>query len=327
MPKVSVIIPTYNRADFICDAIDSVLAQTYKDYEIIVVDDGSTDNTKEVLKKYDGKIRYFYKENMGVSAARNKGIKEAKGEYIAFLDSDDIWLTNNLETLINAIITSGVFVVTSTVKTIDVHGNILGIKPLLRKGFSIEDKFYNMSYIPPSSVLLRREVFDKAGLFDEAIKAAEDIDMWIRVSANFKVVRIDEPLALCRVHSNNLSKNEKQTIMGHIQYWKKILRNRKVYYKDVPTYFLRIKVAHYYYLLARYFFKHREYKKAISNIVIALIYFPFVGISFFEKSDSIFNKAKKIINPFFLLLFCLLKDLWKIFLSKSLIFKWTRKFL
>lgn len=95
--KVSVIIPTYNLARYINETVDSVLGQTYKNYEIIIVDDGSTDNTKEALSEYGGKITYIFQENQGVSAARNKGIKEAKGEYIAFLDADDLWLKDKLE--------------------------------------------------------------------------------------------------------------------------------------------------------------------------------------------------------------------------------------
>ncbi len=102
---VSVIIPVYNGEKFIQDAIESVLAQTYKDYEIIVVNDGSTDNTEEVLKPYIDKrlIRYFYQENKGVSAARNKGIREARGEYIAFLDADDVWVDVHLQNSVDAL--------------------------------------------------------------------------------------------------------------------------------------------------------------------------------------------------------------------------------
>ncbi len=96
-PIVSVIIPTYNRAPYVTEALDSVLAQTFTDYEIIVIDDGSTDNTKEVLQPYFPQIRYFFQENQGVSAARNVGIREAKGEWLAFLDSDDVWLPKKLE--------------------------------------------------------------------------------------------------------------------------------------------------------------------------------------------------------------------------------------
>lgn len=103
MPKVSIIIPTYNSAKYIHDAIESVLNQTYQDFEIIVMDDGSIDNTKKVLRSYieSKKIRYFYQKNKGPSAARNKGIREAKGEYIAFLGADDIWHKKKLEKSIN----------------------------------------------------------------------------------------------------------------------------------------------------------------------------------------------------------------------------------
>src|SRR4030042_587586 len=97
MPKVSVIITTYNRVHFVCEAIDSVLNQTFKDFEIIVVDDGSTDNTKEALKRYSKNIFYIYQSNKGRSQARNTGLKVAKGDYIAFLDDDDIWVPHKLE--------------------------------------------------------------------------------------------------------------------------------------------------------------------------------------------------------------------------------------
>ncbi|MFH0731641.1 MAG: glycosyltransferase [Candidatus Omnitrophota bacterium] len=100
MSLVSVIIPTYNNASFISEAVDSVLAQTYTDYEIVVIDDGSTDNTKEILSKYNNKIRYFYQENKGVSSARNLGIRQATGEYIAFLDADDLMLPDRLDELV-----------------------------------------------------------------------------------------------------------------------------------------------------------------------------------------------------------------------------------
>ncbi|MBM2835200.1 MAG: glycosyl transferase [Candidatus Brocadiaceae bacterium] len=95
--QVSVVIPTYNRAPYVIMAIESVLAQSYQDYEIIVVDDGSTDGTRDVLEPYRDRIRYMYQDNKGVSAARNTGIQESRGEWIAFLDSDDEWLPNKLE--------------------------------------------------------------------------------------------------------------------------------------------------------------------------------------------------------------------------------------
>lgn len=96
-PLISVVIPTYNRAHYVCEAIDSVLAQTYKNIEIIAVDDGSTDNTKDIIQQYSSRIKYIYQNNAGPSAARNNGIKQSNGDLIAFLDSDDIWLAEKLE--------------------------------------------------------------------------------------------------------------------------------------------------------------------------------------------------------------------------------------
>ena len=103
MPKVSVVICTYNLARYICEAIESVLNQTYRDYELIVIDDGSVDNTKAILNKYVGKLRYIYRENGGLPSARNLGIRLSKGKYVAFLDADDIWLPDKLQKQVKAI--------------------------------------------------------------------------------------------------------------------------------------------------------------------------------------------------------------------------------
>ena len=209
-PKVSVIIPTFNRAQYIAAAIESVLNQTYKDFEIIVVDDGSNDNTREVLEAFMNRIKYIYKKNAGTASARNVGIKNAQGEYIAFLDSDDLFLPKKLEI---------------QVPILDKHPEI---------GFVYSDSFYfkgksrcsvlmrsirpssdgrilnrlfmNTNIIP-GSLLFRKVCFEKVGLFDESLQFNEDTDMLFRISIQYKAYFSGYPSAMYRVHLHSKSKN------------------------------------------------------------------------------------------------------------------------
>lgn len=210
-PKVSVIIPTYNRAYLIDKAINSVLSQTYRDYEIIIVDDGSTDNTREVVKGFvDSRINYiFHANNLGVSAARNTGIKASRGEYIALLDSDDEWLPEKLEKQVVILKNESpeVGVVCSWQFNINENGEYIGSSYLPKKGGNI---YENLLYTDPISVptlLIRKECFEKVGLFDDLLNGQEDWDMWIRISKYFKFVLIKIPLVKRRLHHNQISNN------------------------------------------------------------------------------------------------------------------------
>lgn len=178
MPKVSVVIPTYNYAQYIKEAIDSVLAQTYKDYEIIVVDDGSTDDTKGTVSQYGPEIEYIRQENQGPSAAKNTGIRNSKGEYIGILDSDDLWLPSKLEKQIK------VFEANSGLGLVYSDGFVFGEEPAW-DDFSfggnmnfyrgrIFDKLLLGNFIPCCSTLIKRGCFDKVGLFDIKLSACED---------------------------------------------------------------------------------------------------------------------------------------------------------
>jgi len=211
-PKVSVIIPTYNSAQYICETLDSVLAQTYKDYEIIVVDDGSTDNTREVLKPYMSKIKYIYKENGGPASARNVGIKNARGEYIAFLDSDDIWLPEKLEKQIEYLQSNpDIALVYSDCIRFNENGVCQRKSNVyhLREGY-IFFKLLEGNFITTSTVIVRRECLDKVGYFDEELddlKHSEDYDLWLRISRSFKIGYIREPLVKYRVRESGLNRS------------------------------------------------------------------------------------------------------------------------
>lgn len=209
MPKISVIIPTYNCGKYIPEAIDSVLSQTYKDLEIIVIDDGSTDNTKEVLKKYEGKIRYICRERGGVSKARNSGLKIASGQYIAFLDADDIWLPEKLEKQ-TAFLSENkeVDFVACDLVLFDENGALDGTYfgrsgfeyslKVIDNGFKIvlEKNFCNLS-----AALIRKRSHDKIGLFDDRIVCGEDLDLFLRAAAYSKVGVIPEALVKRRVYN------------------------------------------------------------------------------------------------------------------------------
>ncbi|MFB0555261.1 MAG: glycosyltransferase family 2 protein [Phycisphaerae bacterium] len=192
MSEVSVIIPTYNRAEYVTQAIDSVLAQTYEDYEIIVVDDGSIDNTKEVLEPYTDNITYIYQENAGVSAARNTGIRVAKGEWIAFLDSDDEWLPEKLAVQIRAV-ERHPQLVAHTVNVDFSNYEDHDQTSFLHCGFTLKDEegiikaplllhFKHRTIVMPQAVICRKVAAVQAGLFDESLSICEDYDFMCRIA-------------------------------------------------------------------------------------------------------------------------------------------------
>jgi len=209
---VSVIIPTYNRAHLISIAIKSVLNQTYQDFEIIVVDDGSIDNTEEIVKDFtDFRIHYIcHKYNQGVSATRNTGIRASRGEYIALLDSDDEWLPEKLSKQIKVLQYESpeVGAVYSNLCYIDENGkNTNKLLNPKKGGYIYEDLLGRNCVGPPSTLLIRKECFNRVGLFDNLLNAQEDWDMWIRIAKYYRFVFIKIPLIKYRKHSSQISKN------------------------------------------------------------------------------------------------------------------------
>jgi len=221
-PGISVVIPTYNRAGCISEAIDSVLAQTRADFEIIVVDDGSTDATQEVLARYGNRIRYIYQENAGVSAARNRGVREARGEWVAFLDSDDEWLPEKLDRQTACLaIYPDVIGIVSDVQMIvgEISQRLFDIR-----NFRLPDadyakldrplvSVYEVNYFP-SSFMFRRDALMAAGLFDEKLSFCEDIDLCGRLAllGAWGIVRM--PLVrLMRKSSENLSAQHLEDVL------------------------------------------------------------------------------------------------------------------
>jgi glycosyltransferase involved in cell wall biosynthesis len=202
---ISVIITTYNRKAFLKEAVLSVLDQDYKDKEIIIIDDGSTDASHEEVEGFP--VKYIWKENGGISSARNKGIAVAKGDHIAFLDVDDLWKKKKLSLQI-AMMDEGGYDISYTDEIWMRNGKHLNQK-LRHKKYSgfIFEKCLPLCIISPSSVLMKRNIFDGLGLFDESMPVCEDYDMWLRVAARYPILFIEKQLIVKRGgHEDQLSK-------------------------------------------------------------------------------------------------------------------------
>ena len=212
---VSTIIPTYNSAQYITIAIESVLKQTYPNYEIIVIDDGSTDNTFDIIKKFSDQIVYIYKPNGGPASARNLGIKKSSGEYIAFLDADDYWLPDRLAIQINylkekphvALVHSNTWILENGIEPYLAFTNY---KP--SSGLIFKELFLN-NHINLLTVMLKRKYFDAANGFDEnkELIGFEDYDLWLRIALECSIAYIDKVVSVYRVHDSNIS-NETKSI-------------------------------------------------------------------------------------------------------------------
>ncbi len=202
--KISAIIPTYNRASFILQSIKSVQNQTLHVEEIIVVDDGSTDNTKELLKKEN--ITYIYQNNRGVSTARNRGIKEAKCEWIAFLDSDDVWHKNKIEEHVSLHVKNPELKASFSDELWIRNGKIVNKKNHLKKE---EPTFLNslrVCKIGTSTFFVHKTIFEEIGLFDEDLEVCEDYDLWLRILKKYTIKLINKELITKQAgHENQLS--------------------------------------------------------------------------------------------------------------------------
>lgn len=205
---ISVIIPTFNRKETLGRAVESVLCQTYSDIELIVVDDGSTDDSQALVKESYCGIKYIYQKNQGVSAARNVGISHANGEWIAFLDSDDEWLPNKLEKQMGLLNSQPDYLVCHTEEIWIRNGvRVNQMKKHKKHGGWIFPYCLPLCLMSPSSIVIHRRVFNEVGLFDESLFACEDYDLWLRITARYPVLFHQTPLILkYGGHSDQLSR-------------------------------------------------------------------------------------------------------------------------
>lgn len=229
-PEVTILIPTYNRADLILESLDSVFAQSYRDFEIVVVDDGSTDNTAEVLSPLaeQGLLRYFHQENKGEAAARNKGLLEARGEYVAFLDSDDLFEPEKLAIQIAYLQSHpNVGLVHSGYIKFDNTGNNLGYRDPSWFSGNIYPQMllYWTTLMAVDTVVIRKSALETVGSFDETLRVGPDLDMWRRIARKHPFGFINKSLARIRVHEGNISGNKISAMDGFSKYLEKAFKD------------------------------------------------------------------------------------------------------
>lgn len=307
MPKVSVIIPTYNRAALIARALDSVLAQTYKDFDIVVIDDGSVDNTHEVIKPYLARIKYVQQKNGGISVARNRGIQESTGQYIAFLDSDDYWAPEKLQLQVEILDRDAkVGIVYVRMPIVNEHGEVLGMKPNGVSGRNFQELLRVWGDLPTSSVMTRRECFDRLGMFDDDLPPMEDIDMWIRIAHDYDLHEIEgKTLAYYWRHDHQITQDLIKVYSGLVKVHAKILRT----FKDIPRDLILRKLVKNQYTLSRVYFSKKKFPEAFANVSEVIVKYPAVGALFFEDSDNFMKKVIKMIKPYGYYCVCLIKKL------------------
>jgi glycosyltransferase involved in cell wall biosynthesis len=206
---ISVVIPVFNRVEFVQEAVRSVLRQRNvpEEFEIIVVDDGSTENVREAVGRFSPEVRYTRQEHRGVSAARNRGIRESKGQWIAFLDSDDLWLPGKLAAQMNYFSDHPDMLLSQTEEIWIRNGSRINPRKYHKKpeGHCFAP-LLDRCLVSPSSVVIHRRIFELVGCFDESLPACEDYDLWLRIGCRFPFGLIDSPLVIKRGgHPDQLS--------------------------------------------------------------------------------------------------------------------------
>lgn len=266
MPQVSVIIPACNGQAHIADAISSVLQQSYSDFELLVVDDGSTDDTAAIVRSFGPAVHYRHKKNGGPGSARNAGIAHATGEFIAFLDQDDLWLPNRLaeqvpilqqDAQLGLVFSDAVFETTMAQK----EQNSFSIdKPY--RGHVFQELFCN-NFIRNVTVLVRKTCFDRLGLMDESgsMMITDDYNMWLRVAAHYAITFVDKPLARCRWHEENLSADGERAYLDTMAALQNVLERHPHLKKELGVTVSR-RFSDLYYRLSRHYLQTHNYSAA-----------------------------------------------------------------
>lgn len=287
MVKISVVIPAYNAESTIKETIESVRKQTFKDFELIVIDDGSTDKTVEVVDSIkDSRIKLFSYSNGKLPVARNRGIEKAKGEYIAFLDADDLWTNDKLEKQLAALETNlEAAVAYSRTSYIDEKGNFLYQgNPVSFNGNVLRELLLTNFLINGSNPLIRKKAIDSVGMFDPLLKSSEDWDYYLRLAIKYPFVAVPEYQILYRKSGNNMSSNVE--IMKQTGY---VVLKRT--YQSLPekSWFLRshsFSILHLYcgeLYLANSQFEPQEIDKAGKELWLSIRWRP---ISLIEKNTQ-----------------------------------------
>lgn len=298
---ISIIIPTYNSSTCIIDALISVANQTYKKFEIIVIDDGSTDNTEEVVRAFQFPIFYLKVPNGGAAKARNLGIERARGDFVAFLDADDLWYPKKLEKQIKAFVENPdlmmVFTENLYFDKIAIRSSPFSKKKRLMEGDIVKNIFLH-SYVVTSTVMIRKSVFNTVGYFEESLNVAEDDNLWLRIALKCKIDLIDESLVCYRITENSLSKTEKYVFKGVKKHLELIDHKYINIKKRLGWYVIRKKKAILYFSHGYALFTSNQNGLAREYFLKAFICFPNIKqpIYYFSSflNESTIDRLKKI---------------------------------
>jgi glycosyltransferase involved in cell wall biosynthesis len=309
-PLVSVIIVTYNRSEYLCQSIDSALAQTYPHLEILVIDNGSTDQTENILKAYQDRIIYFKQSKQNLPQGRNQGLRLAKGKYIAFLDDDDLWTKQKIQKEVEYLEQhSDAGFVFSGAHYIDAEGNITGSTNANSDFVPDFESLYSWNkIISPSLALIRRQSLDETGHFDETLTQSSDYDLWLRLARKYKFNYLKENLSLYRRHPTSLSTNLERRILMHKRIFNKpeISRGKTWWQK-------RGRIAKTYYSVAERYSEQGMFIEAAGKFIESLLTWPFVGLYYWPRETDRFRFTfmYRILKVYGLVFWCF----WKSFSS------------
>jgi glycosyltransferase involved in cell wall biosynthesis len=272
-PLVSILTPTFNRADFLGQMIESVLSQTFRNFELIIVDDGSTDDTRSLVEGFrDERITYRYQENSGQSVARNAALKLATGQYICFLDSDNAWLPDKLEKSLKAFEQNpDVDVVYGDCITINEHGDEISRKNMRRHSGYIAPLMLRDNFISMNTTMTRRHCFDEMGGMSARRRVADDYDLWLRFSSRYRFLYIPEFLAYYRVMDNQISSDKELRFQSNEEIIHDFL---KAYPDAVTSTQARQGLGVFYTRKARYLAGAGKRGRAVGAVLRAFLYNP-----------------------------------------------------
>ena len=312
MPTVSVIITTYNRADYVTKAIESVLNQTYHDWELVIVDDGSRDNTAEVVRKYlceDGKVRYVKQSNQGLSAARNKVISETSGRFIAFLDDDDWWLPKKLETQVAFMEAHPEFGLSYTRLQIlrEIDGKIDDSTVIPVRMATTLEEILNESFIPASTVLIRRECLENMSWFKVDAVPQEDLELWLRFVQRWRIAALGGPLSVMKkTERPQLSADTPQSFKKAIE----IIGQTELLPEFQHLRSLKVKhCARLHYKIGRAYMEENKYWHAAQHFFLALLRYPLVGLMVKRPGEKGLKLLGRFAKSYLAVPICLVKGL------------------
>lgn len=274
-PLISVVIATYNMGRYVCTAVDSVLQQDYPELEIVVVDDGSTDDTPERLARYDDnhRVRVFRQDNAGQTVAKNRGLMEARGEMVGFCDADNYWLQGKLRTQINAFSQRpDLGVIYGELRFIDGEGNDLPAPRVTRHSGRITAQLLLDNFVTFNTTLVPRKILEETGGFDESLRMAIDYDLWLRISLRYEFLYLPRPLVAYRIWDGQMSHRTGERFDNFFRLFEKFLANHG---DCVTPAEIRKGWAHTYVSRGRWKASQKQYAAALSDYSQAFRHRPY----------------------------------------------------